>query len=424
MNVSDAAIRVENLAKKYRIGVSEAPAKGVQARVRRTLSSPFTHLRQMARPPTEAETLWALRDVSFDVKRGEVMGIIGRNGAGKSTLLKILSRITEPSCGRTVVQGRVGSLLEVGTGFHPELSGRENIYLNGAILGMRRAEIDRKFDEIVAFSGVERFLDTPVKRYSSGMYVRLAFAVAAHLETEILLIDEVLAVGDAEFQRKCLGKIGDVSREGRATLLVSHNLGSIARLCRRAVLLQAGRLACDGLAEIVLAEYLNSQSSSSAIAVMGHDDRPEAPVVITRCWIENAQGSVTNVVASTEPFVVVFDLLARQAVKDVEMSIRVHSSVGAPLFTSDLSAGSDFDGRVPVGQYQLRMTLPGEFLAPDSYTITVGVHRPNVFWLDLREHILTFTVEEMGSVMWQYPGAVKWLGNVLVRFPWQFTPAP
>src|SRR6201981_3867500 len=195
----------------------------------------------------ETEEFWALKDVNFDVRQGEVLGIIGRNGAGKSTLLKILSRITEPTEGRVVLRGRVGSLLEVGTGFHPELTGRENIYLNGAILGMRKSEIDRKFDEIVAFAEVEKFIDTPVKRYSSGMYVRLAFAVAAHMETEILLVDEVLAVGDAEFQKKCLGKMGEVARCGRTILFVSHNMGSVASLCESALLLQDGRVVAAGL---------------------------------------------------------------------------------------------------------------------------------------------------------------------------------
>ena len=205
-----------------------------------------------AKPTRRVNTIWALKDVSFEVQQGEVVGIIGRNGAGKSTLLKILSRITDPTEGRVEIHGRVGSLLEVGTGFHPELTGRENIYLNGAILGMKQAEIERKFDEIVAFAEIEKFLDTPVKRYSSGMYVRLAFAVAAHLEPEILLVDEVLAVGDAEFQKKCLGKMGDVAKEGRTVLFVSHNMGAVTTLCKRGILLDTGKISCDeGVSETV-----------------------------------------------------------------------------------------------------------------------------------------------------------------------------
>jgi len=414
----DIALRVEGLSKMYRIGAAAPPAQGAVARLARAAGSPFAYLRRARRAPLEAETLWALHDVSFEVGRGEVVGIIGRNGAGKSTLLKILSRITEPTRGRAVVFGRVGSLLEVGTGFHPELTGRENVFLNGAILGMRRAEIDRKFDEIVAFSGVEHFLDTPVKRYSSGMAVRLAFAVAAHLETEVLLVDEVLAVGDAEFQRKCLGKMGDVVREGRTVLLVSHNLGSIAQLCRRAVLLRAGGLALEGPVDAVIREYLDHQSSASAVVAIAPDLRPDAPVAVARCWVENDRGQATGVVAATEPAVIAFEAVVRRPLADVEMSIRVHASAGMPLFTSDLSAGADFDGRVPPGRYQLRVALPREFLAPDVYTVTIGVHRPNVEWLDLHEHVLTFTVEETGSQMWRHPRVVRRLGNILVRFPW------
>jgi len=225
--MKDIAICVDKLSKRYRIGARQKREATLRKRLGNMLASPFEYLRASLRPPTEDETLWALRDVSFEVQHGEVLGIIGRNGAGKSTLLKILSRITEPTSGTAALYGRVGSLLEVGTGFHPELTGRENIYMNGAILGMRRAEIDAKFDEIVDFAGVEKFIDTPVKRYSSGMYVRLGFAVAAHLEPEILIVDEVLAVGDAEFQKKCLGKMGEVAKGGRTVLFVSHNMASV-----------------------------------------------------------------------------------------------------------------------------------------------------------------------------------------------------
>ena len=214
---------------------------------------------------TGARSIWALKDVSFDINRGEVVGIIGRNGAGKSTLLKILSEITEPTEGRVEIHGRVGSLLEVGTGFHPELTGRENVYLNGAILGMKRAEIERKFDEIVAFAEVEKFIDTPVKHYSSGMYLRLAFAVAAHLEPEILIVDEVLAVGDAAFQKKCLGKMAGVAKEGRTVLFVSHNMPAITRLCERAILLDEGRLLQDGVSHQVVKAYLNAGLGTTAM---------------------------------------------------------------------------------------------------------------------------------------------------------------
>jgi lipopolysaccharide transport system ATP-binding protein len=261
---SDAVIRAEGLGKMYTIG--HAAERERYTALRDVMASSVRRLGRRAadfargraapdKPRTEA--FWALRDISFEIGRGEVVGVIGRNGAGKSTLLKILSRITEPSQGRVTIDGRVASLLEVGTGFHPELTGRENVYLNGAILGMTRGEIRRKFDEIVDFAGVERFIDTPVKRYSSGMQVRLAFSVAAHLEPEILVVDEVLAVGDAEFQKKCLGKMGEVSaREGRTVLFVSHQLGMVSRLCTRGMLLSAGQLAFDGPTDMAIDRHL------------------------------------------------------------------------------------------------------------------------------------------------------------------------
>ena len=253
--MGNIAISVEHLSKSYRLGHADHRPENFREAVRSFMSAPFEYLRSRLRKPSEDELFWALKDVSFEVKHGEVLGIIGRNGAGKSTLLKILSRITEPTEGRAQVYGRVGSLLEVGTGFHPELSGRENIYLNGTILGMKRAEIAKKFDEIVDFSGIEKFLDTPVKRYSSGMYVRLAFAVAAHLDPEILIVDEVLAVGDAEFQKKCLGKMEDVARRGRTVLFVSHNMPTVKLLCHQALLVKDGMLAAAGTVEQVVSIY-------------------------------------------------------------------------------------------------------------------------------------------------------------------------
>src|SRR6202167_4411671 len=248
--MSNLAIRCDRLAKQYRIGERES-YKALRDVITDAIASPFRRVRSLLSGGSnnghhEESMIWAMQDVSFEIHRGEAVGIIGRNGAGKSTLLKILSRITEPTRGHADIWGRVGSLLEIGTGFHPELTGRDNIYLNGAILGMKRAEIARKFDEIVAFSEVEKFIDTPGKRYSSGMYVRLAFAVAAHLETEILIVDEVLAVGDAQFQKKCLGKMDEVARHGRTVLMVSHNMAAIHSLCTRAILLERGKEVSDG----------------------------------------------------------------------------------------------------------------------------------------------------------------------------------
>jgi lipopolysaccharide transport system ATP-binding protein len=288
---NDIAIRVENLSKAYRIGLKEQQHETMLGAMAAWVKSPFQNFRDVRNlsrftdvktedgrskmadrtspnshlpPPissSPSDIIWALRDVSFEVKQGEAVGIIGRNGAGKSTLLKILSRITEPTTGRATVYGRVGSLLEVGTGFHPDLTGRENIYLNGTILGMKKREVDARFDEIVAFSGVEKFIDTPVKRYSSGMRVRLGFSVAAHLEPEILIVDEVLAVGDAEFQRKCLGKMQDVAGQGRTVLFVSHNIAAVQALCQRVILLESGSIAHIGTCESAASIYLKADAS-------------------------------------------------------------------------------------------------------------------------------------------------------------------
>src|SRR5882762_3830768 len=259
-------IKVEHLGKRYRIGMRE-PYRTIRDSIMHTAAAPWRGLRSRfgaAGPRSNANDMWALNDVSFEVAPGEVLGVIGRNGAGKSTMLKVLSRITEPTTGRVELYGRVGSLLEVGTGFHPELSGRENIYLNGAILGMHRWEIEKKFDEIVAFSELEKFLDTPVKRYSSGMYMRLAFAVAAHLEPEVLVVDEVLAVGDMQFQKKCLGKMGRVAKEGRTVIFVSHNMAAVQSLCSRAIWLDEGKVVEDSQAGTVISSYLKHSFSALA----------------------------------------------------------------------------------------------------------------------------------------------------------------
>ena len=279
--MSDPVVSIENLSKRYLIGHQTDPNDGLRHIAERLLRAPGRLLRGQRVRSTTVEEFWALRDVSFEIAQGEVVGIIGRNGAGKSTLLKILSRITEPTKGRVRLRGRVASLLEVGTGFHPELTGRENVFLNGAILGMGRQEIRRKFDEIVAFADIEKFLDTPVKRYSSGMYVRLAFAVAAHLEPEILIIDEVLAVGDAAFQTKCLGKMGEVAKGGRTVLFVSHNMATVTALCSRAVMLRDGQLVANGPVEEVVQDYLAAVSERARIPAAERTDRGGSGVIIT-----------------------------------------------------------------------------------------------------------------------------------------------
>src|SRR5512142_1047935 len=306
------AIRVEQLSKRYRIGTAQTKFRyGMMRDVLVDVAlTPVRIARAIAgkgmRGSTATSYIWALDDVSFDLEEGRVLGIVGRNGAGKSTLLKVLSRVTEPTKGAVAVRGRVGSLLEVGTGFHPELTGRENIYMNGAVLGMRRAEIERKFDEIVAFSEVEQFIDTPVKRYSSGMYLRLAFAVAAHLEPEILVVDEVLAVGDAEFQKKCLGKMGDVAQQGRTVLFVSHNMSAILRLTQEAIVLKKGQLIKRAPTPEAVDFYLASGQAESGQRKWDAEDVPatSAPFKPICLRLKDGTGKIVDTVRSTEPVTV------------------------------------------------------------------------------------------------------------------------
>jgi lipopolysaccharide transport system ATP-binding protein len=352
--VSDIAITVENLGKEYRIGTRERhdtlrdAISGVFRRSRASGSDASASGRSDVSTfgRSDGDTFWALRDVSFEVKRGEVVGVIGRNGAGKSTLLKILSRITEPTTGRAVIHGRVGSLLEVGTGFHPELTGRENIYLNGAILGMRRAEIDRRFDEIVAFSEIERFLDTPVKRYSSGMYVRLAFAVAAHLEPEVLIVDEVLAVGDAAFQKKCLGKMGDVAGEGRTVIFVSHNMAAVQSLCGRCILLREGLAVAQGDTSEVISRYMDASDARVSRDLSGIAPRSSAGRLrLTTLDVLDEEGEPVPAVLSGDSVTLVMgyetehDLSCASAV----FSLAFYDQFGRSLFLcrSDF-AGADY----------------------------------------------------------------------------------
>jgi lipopolysaccharide transport system ATP-binding protein len=351
--MTEPAIRVESLSKLYRIGLAQRhhdTLRDLLVDTARNIGRRFT-----TAPRSTEDELWALKDVSFAVQPGEVVGIIGRNGAGKSTLLKILSRITEPTSGRAVLNGRVGSLLEVGTGFHPELTGRENIYLNGAILGMHRYEIARKFDEIVAFSEIERFLDTPVKRYSSGMYVRLAFAVAAHLEPEILIVDEVLAVGDAEFQKKCLGKMGAVADEGRTVLFVSHNMAAVQNLCHHAILLDNGIITEQGLALEVVNKYLSTSYKMSLQYDLQNSYRKgNGDLRFTKTWIEDDTGNRVNTITVGRPFIIIAEYQKdyNSVIKDPYITFTLRDSLGNYL--TDLwnqGAGYSWD-KVPVrGQF-------------------------------------------------------------------------
>jgi lipopolysaccharide transport system ATP-binding protein len=366
--MSRPIIEVRGLSKQYRLG--RIGFTSLRAEVERW----WARLRGRAESPNESD-FWALRDVSFDVAPGEVTGIIGRNGAGKSTLLKILSEITEPSAGEIRIRGHVASLLEVGTGFHPELSGRENIFLNGATLGMKRAEIRRKFDEIVAFAEVEKFLDTPVKRYSSGMYVRLAFAVAAHLEPEILLIDEVLAVGDHAFQQKCLGKMNDVARkEGRTVLFVSHNMAAVSRLCQQAILFQSGRITANGPADVVVGQYLAQMASVRSEWSAAADRSKGHPVSFLNGRITDENGKPISVVPFNSSIIVELECQEHTSAALWGVRASILDQQGHELICAldtDLAATR---GSRPDRVHRLRCIFPAGLLRPGMYSITASIY--------------------------------------------------
>ncbi|MSU54304.1 MAG: ABC transporter ATP-binding protein [Candidatus Staskawiczbacteria bacterium] len=351
-------IQVENLSKKYRISHQENKAAygTLTDEITNVFKKPIKWLKGHRE---KKEDIWAIKDISFSVEPGEILGIIGANGAGKSTLLKILTRITPPTNGRAIIKGRVSSLLEVGVGFHPELTGRDNIYLNGAILGMQRAEINKRFDEIVEFAGIDRFLDTPVKRYSSGMYVRLAFSVAAHLEPEILLVDEVLAVGDAAFQKKCLGKMKDVSSGGRTVLFVSHNMGTIQQLTKRCLLLEGGKLIMDGKTSDVIEKYLTSTSVSSESSLFESKTEVEGLHVDSITLDKNNWENGFN-----KPIKFDVRLNVKNAIKDLLILLQITNSVGIRTVAAKVTIPE-----LPVGESMVSMVVNNHYLPPDIYNV-------------------------------------------------------
>jgi lipopolysaccharide transport system ATP-binding protein len=378
--MSDLVIRAEGISKKFHIGEKQVKYRTLRDSMMKAFVAPVRRVGKLLRGQATGaselnEIIWALKDVSFGVMQGEVVGIIGRNGAGKSTLLKILSRITEPTAGFGEIKGRVGSLLEVGTGFHPELTGRDNIYLNAAILGMRRAEIESKFDEIVAFSGVEKFIDTPVKHYSSGMYLRLAFAVAAHLEPEILIVDEVLAVGDAQFQKKCLNKMQDVGKEGRTVLFVSHNLQAITRLCKRVILLEDGRVKQDGPAHEVVGAYLNSGLGTSAAREW--NDLAEAPgddvVRLRAVRVKGEEGRVTDAVDIRRPVGLEMEYEVLKSGHVLVPDFGLTNQDGDDVFFT-LDCNPEWQRRPrPAGCYTSTVWIPGNFLSEGTLIVQVDI---------------------------------------------------
>jgi lipopolysaccharide transport system ATP-binding protein len=367
--MGELAIRVTGLGKQYRLGAQQEQYAMLRDRVRQWASASLRTLLRRARRRERRPTFWALKDVSFEVNRGEVVGIIGRNGAGKSTLLKVLSRITEPTEGEVDIHGRVGSLLEVGTGFHPELTGRENVYLNGAILGMRRSEIGRKFDEIVSFAEVEKFIDTPVKFYSSGMYTRLAFAVAAHLEPEILIVDEVLAVGDAAFQKKCLGKMGDVAREGRTVLLVSHQMQAVQAITQRAILLNQGQLLDIGPTPQVVRQYLGFSRSEQKLSGLHQEGSGQAQ--FTALKLSTEAGEVGETIDRGTPILMDFEVELKELLTEANVSVSLRSGEGIELFSDSWCDQEDALLDLPAGTHRFRVTVPTVVLRPGPYWLTL-----------------------------------------------------
>ena len=418
--MSEIAIRCEGLSKRYRIGQQER-YKALRDVIADAAAAPFRRLRSAMsngngssiRNPQSAirNSFWALQDVSFEVKRGEVLGIIGRNGAGKSTLLKILSRITKPTLGHAEIHGRVGSLLEVGTGFHPELTGRENIYLNAAILGMRKTEVERKFDEIVAFAEVEKFIETPVKRYSSGMYVRLAFAVAAHMETEILIIDEVLAVGDAQFQRKCLGKMEEVSKQGRTVMFVSHNMAALRALCSRGIVLHKGSVILDTDTSTAVQEYLARDLAFDAKVIWDETNPRATPEIrLLKAHVLNEKDEHATVIDCREEFSIVVEYEVLQSISGLRIGFFLQNSEGIGLFGSNDPDAWSEPTRKP-GHYTSRCVVPGHTLNSGRYSILFGADAPPNSHPSIRTPFcLSFSIEDVeghGTFKEKLPGVVR-----------------
>ena len=393
-------IKIEGIGKKYLIGHQQAERyTALRDVITNNIKGAFKKSKKLVQNGvhlngTSKENFWALKDVSFEIKQGDRVGIIGRNGAGKSTLLKILSRITEPTQGRISIHGRVASLLEVGTGFHPELTGRENVFLNGAILGMSRAEIRKKFDEIVAFAEVEKFLDTPVKRYSSGMYVRLAFAVAAHLEPEILIVDEVLAVGDAQFQKKCLGKMEDVSKnEGRTILFVSHNMGVLAQLCNKGVLLEKGQLKAQGKIDEIVAAYISSGNNTQD-GVYTADASTSKRNYFKKISVTNNSGEVTTDFSFDDSVQLRFEFEIREPSPNILIGIGIQDKLQNRV-TTILKPVNYFNNSG--NSYSGKIQLPPSILAPNSYSFVFAIWIKDVVVFDSVENVCPIFIHDNGT---------------------------
>jgi lipopolysaccharide transport system ATP-binding protein len=425
--MSNTVISIENVSKSYQLGVINTGTfygdlKRWWAR-QRGKPDPYQKIGEIDHGNREGETLWALKNVNFQVQQGEALGIIGRNGAGKSTLLKILSRVTAPTSGEIKVKGRIASLLEVGTGFHPELTGRENIFLNGAIMGMDRREIQRKFDEIVDFSGVEQFVDTPVKRYSSGMYVRLAFAVAAHLEPEILVVDEVLAVGDAEFQKKCLGKMSDVAHQGRTVLFVSHNMAAVQRLCERCIYLSSGKIVLDSDTQKTVEFYLkntlqvNSQESpEESLQEIIKNLPPDTTFRLNSIRLTQKGQPTDGRVLNGLPLDISIDYEVLQPTVGLRVFFDLCDAERNILFRSFHDEQSDGIPKMETGRYISKVSIPADFLSPLKYELVfhAGIHK--VRWIIPDGIRVAIDVASTGKFNVAYASEVNWgkLSPVLI----------
>jgi lipopolysaccharide transport system ATP-binding protein len=393
--MSDVALRTVGLGKMYHIGAEREQYSTLRDALSKTVRRPFERIRHPGAATDRSEELWALRDIDLEVKKGEVLGIIGRNGAGKSTLLKVLSHITEPTEGRVEIRGRVASLLEVGTGFHAELTGRENIQLNGAILGMNRSEIKRRFDEIVDFSGVDRFLDTPVKHYSSGMYVRLAFAVAAHLDPEVLIVDEVLSVGDGEFQKKCLGKMKEVAGGGRTVLLVSHNMQAVRGLCDSAIEIGAGRVINSGEARVVVADYVTQQADAVAAATWEPGTGPgDDEVRLVRVEVLGPTGEVANHVNAAAPLRLRFEFDLGRIDPALCVGYDLVSDDGTVVLRSyQTDSAQEQWPKLHLGRNSIACTIPAGLLNDGLYLVMPRVSIHNVRWIVNGDSVVSFEVD-------------------------------
>ncbi len=412
-SVLDLALHVAGLGKEYEIGAQQARYATLRDRIAAAAAAPWRRLTGRERTSGPTSRFWALKVVSFDVRRGEVLGVIGGNGAGKSTLLKILSRITEPTEGEAAIYGRVGSLLEVGTGFHPELTGRENIYLNGAILGMRKAEMDRKFDDIVEFAEVGPFIDTPVRHYSSGMYVRLAFAVAAQLEPEILIVDEVLAVGDSRFQKKCLGRMNDVARGGRTVIFVSHNMAAVQRLCTTALLLDRGRVARSGDVRSVIGAYLAGEARSG-YAAASLSGSPQ----IVAADLRGAHGAPLVRPVISEPIVCRIEYRLPKPAPRTRVGIGVLAADGTTVFTTNSDDGEVIVPAQP-GWYEATVTIPPNTLLAGDFHVAICLWDDHEIF-DLQEPALSFSIDPGESPLYGRDGRK---GVVHVACGWRIAPA-